>query len=55
MGIQDRKDRDKEEMKKLILQAAKEISLEEGFDKLSIRKIADKIEYRSGFSMPKRI
>ena len=48
MGIQDRKDRDKEEMKKLILQAAKEISLEEGFDKLSIRKIADKIEYSPG-------
>jgi AcrR family transcriptional regulator len=45
MGIKERKERDREEKKELILTAAKVIIEEEGMDNLSIRKIANKIEY----------
>lgn len=40
-----RREREIEEMKELIISAAQEIVAEEGFDRLSIRKIAGKIEY----------
>ncbi|PWV56040.1 TetR/AcrR family transcriptional regulator [Chitinophaga sp. S165] len=45
MGITDRKEREKQEMRKLIISAAMEMFITEGFDKTSIRNIADKIEY----------
>ncbi len=45
MGITDRKEREKQELRDQILQAAKELFLEEGYEKTSIRKIADRIEY----------
>lgn len=45
MGIKERKEREREKQRDLILQAAEEIFAEEGMEKLSIRKIADKIEY----------
>jgi len=45
MGISDRKEREKQEMRELILSAAKEMFLSDGYEKTSIRKIADKIEY----------
>ncbi len=45
MGISDRKEREKIELKELILKEARAIFLEEGFEKTSIRKIADRIEY----------
>lgn len=45
MGIQERKEREREEKKELILKAAKEIIKQEGIEGLSIRKIAGKIEY----------
>lgn len=45
MTIEDRREREKEEMKELILAAASEIITEQGLDKLSVRKIAAKIEY----------
>lgn len=45
MGITDRKEREKQEMRKLIINAAMEMFVKEGFDKTSIRNIADKIEY----------
>lgn len=48
MGIKQRKDREREEMKDLILDAAKRISIDEGFEKVSIRKIAEEIEYSPG-------
>ncbi len=48
MGIKQRKDREREEKKDLILDAAKRISIEEGFEKVSIRKIAEEIEYSPG-------
>jgi AcrR family transcriptional regulator len=45
MGILERKEREKEEMRKLILEAAQKLFLENGFEKVSIRNIADAIEY----------
>ncbi|WP_128546519.1 TetR/AcrR family transcriptional regulator [Larkinella soli] len=45
MGITERKEREKEEMRKLILGAARKLFLENGFEKVSIRNIADAIEY----------
>ncbi|GAB3924800.1 TetR/AcrR family transcriptional regulator [Larkinella terrae] len=45
MGITERKEREKEEMRKLILQGAQKLFLENGFEKVSIRNIADAIEY----------
>jgi len=45
MGIIDRKVREKQEMRKSILDSAMKLFLEEGFANVSIRKIADKIEY----------
>ncbi len=45
MTIEKRREREIEEMKELILSAASDIIASEGFDKLSIRKIAKKIDY----------
>ncbi len=45
MGIEDRKQRHKEDLKAIILKAAKELFLEKGFDRTSMRNIAEKIEY----------
>ena len=45
MTIAKRREREVEEMKELILSAASDIIASEGFAKLSIRKIAKKIEY----------
>ena len=45
MGIAERKIRQKEEVRSSILKAAWQVVLEEGWQALSIRKIADGIEY----------
>jgi AcrR family transcriptional regulator len=45
MGITERKERHREELKNDILQAAKQLFLENGFEATSIRNIAEKIEY----------
>lgn len=45
MGIKERRDVEKAEMKKKIMDAAIVIIEQEGYEKLSIRKIASKIEY----------
>lgn len=45
MGHLDRKQREKEELKQKIFQAAIFIAKEEGWSNVTIRKIADKIEY----------
>jgi len=45
MGTNERKKKEKEERKKLILNAAKEIIDSEGIDNISMRKIATKIDY----------
>lgn len=48
MGIAERKEREREDVKGLILSAAREIFLSEGYENTSIRKIARKIEYSPG-------
>ena len=48
MGIAERKERDKEELRERILVAAKTLFLEKGVEKTSIRNIADLIEYSPG-------
>lgn len=45
MGIKERRNEEKTEMKKKIMNAAIDIIEQEGYEKLSIRKIAAKIEY----------
>lgn len=45
MGSAERKERDKQEMKELILSAAKKLFIKEGFSNVTIRRIADEIEY----------
>ncbi|WP_055665769.1 TetR/AcrR family transcriptional regulator [Desnuesiella massiliensis] len=45
MGIKERKEREKNEQRELILNAASEIIKKEGIENLSIRKIAATIEY----------
>ncbi len=48
MGISERKEREKGEMKKRIMDAAMKMFLEDGYAKTSIRNIADAIEYSPG-------
>ncbi len=48
MGVADRKEREKEEMRSRILEAAKTLFLDKGYEKTSIRNIADLIEYSPG-------
>jgi len=48
MGITERRQMEKETQKKKIVNAASEILVSEGYEKLSIRKIANKIEYSPG-------
>lgn len=48
MTIIERKNREKAEMRKLILEAAMELFVKEGYNGISIRKIAEKIEYSPG-------
>lgn len=45
MTQKDKKERERREMQELILNAAAEIFKEEGLEKLSVRKIASRIEY----------
>lgn len=45
MGVQERKAREKEELRQEILDAARELFVEFGYDAVSMRKIADRIEY----------
>src|SRR5579859_3646396 len=45
MGIQERKEKQKLEIRKLILDASMKLFVEEGFEKVTIRRIADLIEY----------
>src|SRR5258707_205508 len=48
MTIASRKQREKEDMRTLILDAARQIFLEKGYELTSIRSIAEKIEYSPG-------
>ena len=45
MGVKERREREKLETREKILDAARELFVAEGYDGVSMRKIADKIEY----------
>lgn len=48
MGTKERKERQKSEMKEAILDAALQLFSDEGYDNVTMRKIASKIEYSVG-------
>ena len=45
MGVKERKERDKAEMRDMILQSAHKLFIDRGFEEISIRNIAEAIEY----------
>src|SRR5262247_3242203 len=45
MGIQERREREKQEVRKKILDAARELFAREGYERVTMRRIADAIEY----------
>jgi AcrR family transcriptional regulator len=45
MGVKERREREKETLRREILDAASELFVQEGYQSVSMRKIADKIEY----------
>src|SRR6202795_1709205 len=45
MGIKERQDRDRETVRRAILDAGRDLFVREGYDNVSIRKIAERIEY----------
>lgn len=45
MGIKERRERQKEVLREEILDAARELFAKEGYDSVSMRKVAEKIEY----------
>src|SRR5919204_4981809 len=45
MGIKERQERDREAVRRSILDAARDLFVTEGFQHVSIRKIAERIEY----------
>src|SRR5258708_13353009 len=45
MGLQERREREKKELRQEILDAARDLFVREGFENVSMRKIAEKIEY----------
>jgi AcrR family transcriptional regulator len=45
MGVKERREREKLAVRKEILDAARELFIKEGYESVSMRKIADKIEY----------
>ncbi|HEX3044930.1 MAG TPA: TetR/AcrR family transcriptional regulator [Bacillota bacterium] len=45
MGVKERKEREKESLRQAILEVAHEMLVKQGFENISMRKIAEKIEY----------
>ena len=45
MGVKERRTREKEQLRRQILSAARELFVNEGYENVSMRKVADKIEY----------
>lgn len=45
VGTKERREREKENLRRVILDAARELFVTEGYEKVSMRKIADRIEY----------
>ena len=48
MGVQERRARQKEGIREEILDAARTLFVKEGYEQVSIRKIAEKVEYAPG-------
>src|SRR5271157_5193185 len=48
MGVKERRARQKQNVREEILDAARALFVKEGYESVSIRKIADKIEYAPG-------
>ena len=48
MGVQERKARQKENLRQEILDAARDLFVREGVENVSIRRIAERIEYSPG-------
>src|SRR6516165_2630672 len=45
MGVKERREREKSETRDKILDAARELFINEGYEAVSMRKLAEKIEY----------
>ena len=45
MGVRERRTREKEELRRKILDAARELFVNKGYENVSMRKVADKIQY----------
>src|SRR5262249_4509152 len=45
MGIKERQERDRESVRRAILDAARDLFVNEGYQNVAIRKIAERIEY----------
>lgn len=45
MGPKERREREREEIRSVILDAARELFVQDGYESVSMRKIADRIEY----------
>src|SRR2546430_17158958 len=45
MGVKERREREREEVRGKILDAARELFVSDGYDAVTMRKIADRIEY----------
>src|SRR6266542_5568938 len=45
MGIRERQDRERQAVRQAILEAARDLFITEGYRNVSIRKIAERIEY----------
>src|SRR6266404_5445040 len=45
MGIRERHERDREAVRRAILDAARDLFVTEGYQNVSIRKVAERIEY----------
>jgi AcrR family transcriptional regulator len=48
LGVKDRRVREKEQLRQRILQEARALFLDEGYDRVTIRRIADAVEYAPG-------
>jgi len=52
MGIAERKEKQKIEIRKRILEASMQLFVQEGFNNVSIRRIAEIIEYSPNYHLP---
>ena len=51
MGITERREREKREVRERILDAARELFARDGYEAVTMRKVADAIEYSGGMGL----